>query len=109
MEVDAGIDITHQHRRTPSGNGVRLRSVDLPHVPLKRRETVRIGCRAVGKIALRRSRRVGRRRLLVGQLAHEGTGRRRTIDPAVLQDGVPERRTVRLRDYYADLRVAVDE
>src|SRR6266511_3413678 len=54
-----------------------------------RTERVSIGGRAIRQVAVRRTSRVG---LLVRQLRREAGGRRRVLDPAVLQQVVAERR-----------------
>ena len=59
IEVDSGIDVADEHGRASARDRVRLRRVDLPHVPLERRKRVRVGRGRVRKVALRRARRVG--------------------------------------------------
>ena len=34
--VEPGVDVSDEHGRTATGNGMGFRGVDLPHVPLQR-------------------------------------------------------------------------
>ena len=58
VEIDSRIDVAHQHRGAAAGDRMRFRCVDLPHVPLQRRERVRVRRWRIRKVAGRRPLRI---------------------------------------------------
>src|SRR5439155_1623508 len=63
--VEPGVDVAHQHRWTATSDGMRLRGVDLAHIPLKRRQRIRISGRRVRQITWRRTGGVRARSLVI--------------------------------------------
>src|SRR2546428_1521843 len=100
-----GVDVADGPGGAPACDLMRLRRLDLLHVPLERTERVGVR-RSVREIANRRPVAVG---LFVWQPSCEPRGRGDVLDPVVLEQVAPERRAVGLRDRNTDLVVAVDE
>ena len=97
--VHAGVDVPDDDRRATAGDRVRLRLLDLPHVPLQRRE---------GVLPRRRVRKLGRLTVPVAvgcERTHLGDGLIRpghAGDAAVLQQCSLERVVERRCDHDAD-------
>jgi hypothetical protein len=100
VEVEACVEVADDHGRTAPGDRVRLRDMNLRHVPLETRQRVtpRLGCR----------RRRTRFELLL-QLRSKPCGVRDTFDPVVLAELVSERGAGRAGDRHADPVVALTE
>ena len=109
IEVNARIDVADQHGRAAARYRVRLRRVNLAHVPLKTREAVRVGRRSVRQVTRLRAGSIVSLRELVFDLCGEGRSRRGAFDPVVFDDVRSEADAIGLRDGDANLRVAVDE
>src|SRR5207247_5592520 len=64
-EVDSCVDVSDQHGRTAPCDGMGLRGVDLPHVPLQCRERVSVTCWRVRYMTWRRTGCVGARTVVI--------------------------------------------
>ena len=106
VEIDSRVDVAYEDGWAAPGDRVRLRCVNLPHVPLQWGKRVRVTCRRVREIAGWRTLRTG---LLVGQSRRKSVGRCRVLDAIVLEQVVAERSDLRLRDHHPYLGILVDD
>src|SRR5207248_10797503 len=107
--VESGVNIADQSSRTPTGDSVRFRRVDLAHVPLKTRQAVGIGRWSIGQVTRLRPGGIIGFGNVVLELGGECRSRGGAFDLAVFDDARSGGGASGLRDRNADLRVAEDE
>ncbi|HEX6108760.1 MAG TPA: hypothetical protein VFZ02_05045, partial [Ktedonobacteraceae bacterium] len=105
-KVQPGINIPDNHRTAAASDVMRLKSVNLVHVPLAAREVVHAGSRCAGCCRLARGARVAG---VVAQAGAEGSRCRGTLHPAILRHIAGKGRVVGTSDGNTDGIVAVDE
>ena len=108
-EINAGVDIAYKYAWAAAGDRMRLRRMDLPHIPLERGEGIRVRCRGVAHWTCCWSTGIAGGTYVILNPGRERGGRGRSVDPSVFEQIRAKGRAVGSHDGDANLRVLVDK